>query len=106
MLRRGIWETGSILPGSWIDESTAMEDGCELPDFRPRSVCYSRAWWLYPERPAQRPAIAATGHLGQFIFVFPRDELVIVRFGRQNGSDVSWPSVFQALADAVSGQGA
>lgn len=100
LLHRGDWNGSRVVSSSWIDESTAMTPGCELPAFQPRSVCYLHAWWLYPETEQQRPAIGATGHLGQFIFVFPQEQAVMVRFGRKDGG-ISWPSVFQAVADVM-----
>ena len=101
VLRRGDWNGDRVVSTSWIDESTVITPGCELPDLQPAAVCYLHAWWLYPETGRPRHAIGATGHLGQFIFVFPREQLVMVRFGEQDGG-VSWPQVFQAVADAVS----
>jgi len=100
MFHRGDWNGTRVVSSSWIDESTGIAPGCELAAFAPRSVCYQHAWWLYPETDHQRPAIGATGHLGQFIFVFPKEHLVMVRFGERDGG-VSWPAVFQAVAKVV-----
>lgn len=101
LLHQGVWNGERVVSGSWIDESIAITPGCELAEFRPGSVCHQHAWWLYPETGRQRRAVGATGHLGQFIFIFPDEQLVMVRFGKQDGG-VSWPAVFQTVATAVS----
>lgn len=101
ILHGGNWNGTQVVSTSWIAESITLSPGCELAEFHPRSVCYLHSWWLYPETADQRHAIAATGHLGQFIFVFPQEKLVMVRFGREDGG-VSWPAIFQAVASVVS----
>jgi hypothetical protein len=42
---------------------------------------------------------SASGHLGQRIAVFPDDDLIIVRFGRnEDGLDISWDALIYSLA--------
>ena len=42
----------------------------------------------------------ARGNLGQFVFVDPRHDVVVARFGTDDG-DVDWPAVFAEVADSV-----
>jgi hypothetical protein len=42
----------------------------------------------------------ARGNLGQFVYVDPRDDVVIARFGSSDG-EVDWPAVFAELARTV-----
>lgn len=100
VLAGGTWNGEGIVSAEWLASSTRALPGCELADYRPRAVCYRRAWWLYPDRGNGTTTIGATGHLGQYIFVFPEQELVIVRFGRRYGG-VHWPTVFRSIAEAV-----
>lgn len=100
LLTGGTWDGARIVSREWLETSTRIEPGCELPAFGPRPVCYRRGWWLYPDPGGANRAIGATGHLGQYIYVVPNQDLVIVRFGWNRGG-VSWPVVFRAIARAV-----
>jgi CubicO group peptidase (beta-lactamase class C family) len=103
MLTAGLWNGERAVPASWIEGSTRAEHGCALEAYRPREVCYRRAWWVYPPTDTTHYAFGATGHLGQYIFVFPELQLVFVRFGRNTGG-VSWPAVFRAIATELAGR--
>jgi CubicO group peptidase (beta-lactamase class C family) len=100
VLSSGVWGGDRIVSREWLATSTRVEAGCEIEAFRPRAVCYRRGWWLYPGDGAEPRMIAATGHLGQYIFVFPEEEVVIVRFGRKPGG-VHWPTLFRSIVRAL-----
>ena len=57
---------------------------------------YGYWWWLEPGG----GAYMARGNLGQFVFVDPRHDVVVARFGTDDG-DVDWPAVFAEVADSV-----
>ena len=40
----------------------------------------------------------AQGHHGQYIYVAPAQQMVIVRFGREHGSDWWWPGLMGRIA--------
>jgi len=44
---------------------------------------------------------AARGHLGQIIYVAPRKNMVVVRFGGEADSNVIWSYVIKALVDQM-----
>jgi hypothetical protein len=47
-------------------------------------------------------AFMARGNLQQqWIYVFPRDHIVIVRFGLVDGAADSWPDIFERITDSV-----
>jgi CubicO group peptidase (beta-lactamase class C family) len=104
VLAGGTWDGAAVVSREWIEASTRAEPGCELAAYRPRTVCYRRAWWLYPDDGSGPAYVGATGHLGQYVVVFPEQELVIVRFGRKPGG-VHWPTVFRAIARAAGDRG-
>lgn len=87
-----------IVSERWIDASTRGDPDCGLEGFRPRDLCYRLGWWVTPAGDGRRWTVEARGHLGQYIAVFPENRVVMVRFGREIGG-VSWPAVFQALAE-------
>jgi CubicO group peptidase (beta-lactamase class C family) len=100
VLLGGAWDGERVVSREWLEDSTRLEGGCEIEAYAPRRVCYRRGWWLYPAGGDEPRAVAATGHLGQYLFVFPDQEVVIARFGRKPGG-VHWPTVFRAIVRAL-----
>jgi CubicO group peptidase (beta-lactamase class C family) len=82
-LNDGRWLGRQIVPRSWIRASTSAA---------PAAYHYGYWWWLEPGG-----AFLARGNLGQFVFVDPRREVVIARFGEDEGG-VYWSSVFEQVA--------
>jgi CubicO group peptidase (beta-lactamase class C family) len=56
---------------------------------------YQYQWWL----PTPGEDFMAEGILGQFVYVNPSKDLVIVRLGKNEGK-ASWRTIFTALAKA------
>ena len=67
MLNRGVWEGRRIVSAEWVGRSTARSQEHERR--------YGLLWWLYdnPE------GFAALGHLHTNLYVFPAQELIVVR---------------------------
>ena len=63
------------------------------------SLRYGYFWWLNPVE-GRAPSFYAEGRFGQFIYVVPDLDLVMVRTGEDDG-DVSWRSVFERIARRV-----
>ena len=70
------------------------------------NVFYRLGWWVHADTRAStstdtdRHAMAGWGHLGQFLYVFPEQRLIIVRYGNEMG-DVAWPYVFQQIVERL-----
>lgn len=96
-LREGDWDGDRILDAAWVRGSVQPDSGAG----RPR---YGYMWWVRPgEGEANR--YYAEGRFGQFIYVVPNRELILVRTGRTDG-EVDWVSVFERIVrrvDAVDG---
>lgn len=69
VLRRGRWQGTQLVSEEWITASTS---GQVLADDPP--VPYGFYWWLVPEL----KAFTALGHGGNYIFVAPEQDLVVV----------------------------
>lgn len=103
----GVWEGRRLLSAAWIRASTASGpytpaqwDG---PGVTAGFWNYGYQWWLVD--PA-RGDYMARGKDGQFIYVDPGHDTVIVRQGRSLGAfqgrrltTTDWVALFQALAD-------
>ncbi|MDA8017611.1 MAG: beta-lactamase family protein [Thermoanaerobaculia bacterium] len=82
-LRRGRWQDRQVVSAEWIDRSlrrqvatVRQQDG--------RDVGYGFLWWVWPP-PADRPELgdfyAGHGFMGQYVFVVPSLDLVVVFTG-------------------------
>lgn len=85
----GNWNGRQIISEEWVKTSTTAE-------LTEGSVArYQYQWWLVSEE----GDYMAQGILGQYIYVHPSKNMVIVRLGKKNGN-VGWRQVFTSLASA------
>lgn len=88
-LNKGNWNGKQIVSQKWIEESTRAdltEGGASF---------YKYQWWL----PSQSGDFMAEGILGQFIYVNPVKDVIIVRLGKKTG-EADWAGTFINLASA------
>jgi len=57
---------------------------------------YQYQWWI----PNKDGDFIAEGILGQFIYVSPNDNLIIVRLGKKYG-DVNWEGTFEKIKEIL-----
>ncbi|HHG85984.1 MAG TPA: class C beta-lactamase-related serine hydrolase [Bacteroidetes bacterium] len=86
-LQKGNWNGQQLIPESWVEASTKVnaQDGA--------SNRYQYQWWI----PSKLGDFSAQGHLGQFIYVNPMKDLIIVRLGKKYGG-VQWMKTFREIA--------
>ena len=92
-LHRGLWRGQQVLPAEWVDQSTRYTTETDP------ALKYQYGWWTF-HREGLGDYFAAMGNKGQYVFVFPRQRLVIVRQGIERGA-VDWPAVIPAIALTV-----
>jgi hypothetical protein len=107
-LRGGEWQGEQIVPAQWVVDSvtpdgTHLEPG--LNDASESELGYGLQWWL-PEHPDGD--YLAIGIYGQFIYVHPREKLVISKtsanrnYGQTNDEssyrELEHIEVFRAIA--------
>lgn len=80
-LRDGVWEGQPIVPAEWVRASTTKH--IKSND---ASLDYGYQWWIGPDG-----SFAAHGLGGQYIFVRPRQDLVVVFTSWLTGSDTEQP---------------
>jgi CubicO group peptidase (beta-lactamase class C family) len=88
-LRRGDWNGRQVIPESWIIESTTVE-----PDAK--WMNYKYLWWI-PRSGKGR--FMPVGNLGQFIYVAPDKNCIILRFGREKPKD--WQKIYIQLIGSL-----
>lgn len=103
MLRGGRWENQQIVSTDWVLESTAH--AVTRPrTFAGRPVDYGYLWWLLSPNGVQEPAgeiYAASGAQGQWIFVIPKYDLVVVSTGTTPYFDQAVDFLYSDILPAV-----
>ena len=116
-LNKGIWEGDTVVPPSWVKESTTP--------LKENHHIYSYQWWHNADFTSEKkdtvkmfdiykmilgiskdstlksypyPDFYAHGILGQYIYVYPEKELIIVRLGKSE-SGIYWPNIFREIAE-------
>ncbi len=86
-LNKGNWNGKQIVSKKWVEESTKV-------DSSEGSVAeYQYQWWL----PSNDGDFMAEGILGQFVYVNPSKNIVIVRMGKNYGR-INWSDLFILLS--------
>ncbi len=112
-LNDGKFNGNEIVPADWVRQSTQVREhpgatpaarwNVEAPN-RHSAAYYTWQWRRAPDvdktseigvKPGQD--FYAQGHLGQFIYVAPAEQMVIVRVGKQYGN-AWWPGVLKQIA--------
>ena len=106
-LHKGNWQGKQIVSESWVIQSTSFTDDVN-------HFIYSHQWWrnvsikqlrelrgsgknnILPA-PAPSTDYQARGILGQFIYVHPEKDIIIVRLGDRFGK-IDWSSLFSDIA--------
>jgi CubicO group peptidase (beta-lactamase class C family) len=105
-LNNGNWHGQQLISEQWVIESTAPDPDDDRPwlsaqEWKAAAGYYKYMWWGMALADGSY-YYSASGHLGQRIAVFPDDDLIIVRFGRnEEGLDVSWDALIYSLANEL-----
>jgi CubicO group peptidase (beta-lactamase class C family) len=86
-LKKGNWEGEQLVPAHWVEQSTKVDEAEGSAWF------YQYQWWI----PNRSGAFMAEGILGQYVYVYPEKELIIVRLGKKAGNS-HWSAIFDAIA--------
>ncbi len=86
---KGNWNGKQIVSQRWVEESTKLDTSEGSANF------YQYQWWL----PTPNEDFMAEGILGQFVYVNPTKDLIIVRLGKKEGK-ADWWTIFTSLAKA------
>lgn len=87
-LNQGNWNGTPIVSPSWVQESTKLDTADGSAGF------YQYQWWL----PQPGKDFTAQGILGQYIYVHPEKNIIIVRLGSDKGK-ADWWSIFPGIAN-------
>ncbi|MCC5928892.1 MAG: serine hydrolase [Cyclobacteriaceae bacterium] len=96
MLNSGQWEGVQIIPKDWVDQCMRINSKHHVPEIG-QQIYYQHAWWLFSADHENAEICSAWGHLGQYLYIFAEEELIILRFGKKTGKVKSWSEVFKAI---------
>ncbi len=119
-LNKGNWNGQQIVSEAWVDSSVTLKDYrnyylysyqwwhtrdfAEYRDSTQLTGTYSRANFQIGKPPKETPYVIkpagdffAEGHLGQFIYVYPEKNIIIVRLGKKYGV-TPWSRLFRDIA--------
>jgi CubicO group peptidase (beta-lactamase class C family) len=94
--KEGNLEGRQLLSRGWIEESTRADTSTDP------SHDYQYFWWVnVPE--GETSHFSARGNYGQYIYVAPEKDLVIVRLGKEEGDQgyEYWINLFEELATKI-----
>jgi CubicO group peptidase (beta-lactamase class C family) len=100
-LNGGSWNGTQIVPSEWVAEST-RDNGL----IKNAPIYYGYMWWGEKCNPNSQDYLAV-GNLGQFIYISPAKNLIIVRNGEKYGVEskgeewVVWADTFCQFARAL-----
>jgi len=91
MLDHGRWEGRQVVDSAWVAEAASVRSTANF-----NMASYGYYFWVFPSY----PAFAAEGHGGQFIFVAPEQNLVIV-YTAWGYTGIGLWDEFSGLADLI-----
>jgi CubicO group peptidase (beta-lactamase class C family) len=86
-MNKGNWNGTQIVSEEWVEKSLAIDTADGSPEY------YQYMWWL----PSNRGDFMAAGKRGQYVYVNPSKNIIIVRLGKKTG-DMEWQDLFMRLA--------
>ena len=101
ILNQGKWDGEQIISAEWINNSTKIEPENLVAKFGD-NVYYQNGWWVINPTTKDKYTVFGWGHLGQYLFVFPDDDMIVLRFGKEIGEVDSWRQIAQEIASVMS----
>lgn len=90
-LKKGVADGHEVVPVNWVEETLTVRNDSKDSQGYP----YTYLW-----RVMNNGSFFAKGILGQFIFVCPQKQIVIIRMGESAGN-LDWPEFFRLLTDQL-----
>ncbi|HMR55849.1 MAG TPA: serine hydrolase [Cyclobacteriaceae bacterium] len=98
VLNQGAWNDQQIIPADWVAKSIQIDPHHNVKEFG-EEIYYENFWWLYSRDKFTPYIISGWGHLGQYLYIFPKKNMIVVRMGKGLGSVESWGKVFKVIAE-------
>ncbi len=105
-LRKGDWGGKQVIPARWVEESTGEDTSLDQASYypgkgsssAPNKRYYKYMWWGM-RRDGGKNDFFASGNHGQYIYISPSKNLIIVRNGERYGVPAEkWVGMFYRFA--------
>lgn len=96
-LNGGNWQGDQIVPRQWVEDSTSVQ-----VKRNSGTADYGYQWWVRTFGDQGYDAYFAQGHGGQYIFVVPEIELIVVFAGNYEGSTGIYWQIVNDIVNACS----
>ena len=90
-LNGGNWNGKQIVPADWVKLSTQAASETNYAWY------YNHQWWQASKTDGDYSAV---GYLGQYIYVYPKKNLIIIRLGNGMGKQ-KWMEIFREVAKSL-----
>lgn len=103
VLNKGNWNGDQLISEDWMNYSFSISEEHKIPEFA-EDLYYRNFWWIYADKKGTEQkikSIAGTGHLGQYLFIYPTEKIIIVRMGKSDKNVDSWRTVFQEINNEI-----
>ena len=100
VLNKGNWNGEQVISKQWMEESGTIVQENKVAEFGDE-IHYEKFWWLFSKDHQKAYIISGWGHLGQYMYIFPDQNIIIVRMGKGAGKVDSWKKIFQEIADIL-----
>ncbi len=103
-LNNGRWGARQIVSSRWVEEATQPGEAVEgyYPQWGFFRDGYYKYFWWGRKRAGGRSDFFGMGNRGQYIYISPQKDLIIVRNGIEYGtSSMRWPRLFSEFADRI-----
>lgn len=88
-LNNGNWNGKQIISKEWVEKTTKSKNNLSGVWY------YQNHWWISNK---DDMSFYAQGILGQYIYVNPKTETIIIRLGRNYGKYSNWNKIFESIA--------
>lgn len=89
-LNNGNWNGKQLISKEWVEKTTKSENN------KSGVWYYQNHWWISNK---ENRSFRAEGILGQYIYVNPKTETIIVRLGKNSGKNSDWNSFFKLISN-------
>jgi CubicO group peptidase (beta-lactamase class C family) len=97
VLNYGKWNGQQLVSEQWFRNCFSILPEHNVTDMG-EEIYYENFWWLYSKDKQNPYIISGWGHLGQYLYIFPDKQLIIVRMGKKKGNVDSWGKIFKEIA--------
>lgn len=100
VLNKGNWNGNQIISERWLEDSRLIVPENKVEEFG-KEIHYEKFWWLFSKDQKTPYIISGWGHLGQYLYIFPDEKVIVVRMGKDVGNVASWRTLFQQVVDNI-----